>query len=750
MQFSVLGSLCALVAIASVGLASVSAARAQAPEPTGPSSADDAPLVEIVVFAQKRSQALQDVPLAVSAFSAADIERYNLSSLDDVGRKVPNLSFFGGSDNSNGGQVVLRGISSSDSSSGQQQSVGIYVDGVFQNGLAFSDIDLFDLARVEVLRGPQGTLFGRNTATGAINFISAVPENTFAAKGTFEYGRYDLVRVGGAISGAIIDSKLLGRLAVNYSERDGDIDNTFDGSDFRAREATSVRGSLTLLGREDSKAILTGFVTRNRDTPTIADSTPFDYSVTADLVPREERDIAGGNLQAEFRFGHTTFTSITAFTDLDSEGQTDIDGAANPTVFFHNFTESRARQVSQELRLANFDGEKFEWMIGAYYSDDDTRNLFRRPSLNVVFQPSGLPPPAPPVVPTRAQLVTDSDVEQRSTALFGQATLHAGKRFDLSYGFRWFEDRSALDQLENDTYTNAITNAPLPPFVQATRLKRTDDDLLNRLMLRYELSDDVSTYVSFSEGYKSSGFNVGSVSAVPESFGPEESKNYEIGLKSLFAQRRARANLALFYNDYGNKQELFYDLAFAGAGQTLVYVDNVGDTRVYGAELEVTAWPTTWLRGELSFGWTSAEYRDFRNCGTRLTQTLPPTVTTVDCSGNRLARSPASTGSLDFEFGPFGMGGAARLSIAAGLEHRGSTYFDVLNSNELRQESYQLLNLDLRLAFDSGWKLTAYGRNLADEEYITQGRQGIGASANQFLYVPGEKASWGLRASFEF
>jgi iron complex outermembrane recepter protein len=739
-----------LVAVVAAGLLISMPAPAQAPEPTGPSSAADEPLTEIVVYAQKRTQALQEVPLAVSAFSADDIERHNLTSLDDVARRVPNLSFFGGSDNANGGQVVLRGISSSDSSSGQQQSVGIYVDGVFQNGLAFSDIDLFDLARVEVLRGPQGTLFGRNTATGAINFISAVPENDFSGKANFEYGRYDLVRAGVAISGALVDSRLLGRLALSHSERDGDIRNTFDGTDFRARDATSARGSLTLLGRENSKAVLTGFFTRNRDTPTIADQTPFNYSVTADLVPREARDIAGGNLQAEFRFGSTTLTSITAFSDLDSEGRTDIDGAAIPTVFFHNFTESGARQVSQELRLANFDGEKFEWMIGAYYSDDDTRNLFQRPSLNVVFQPSGLPPPAPPVVPTRALLVTDSNVEQRSTAVFGQGTFHWGERVDLSYGFRWFEDRSGLDQLANDTYSNAVTNAPLPPFVQATRLQRTDDDLLSRFMLRYELSEDVSTYLSFSEGYKSSGFNVGSVSSVPESFGPEESKNYELGLKSLLAGRRARANVAIFYNDYGNKQELFYDLAFAGAGQTLVYVDNVGDTRVYGAELELTAWPTTWLRGDLSFGWTSAEYRNFRNCGTRLAPGVPPTVTTVDCSGNRLARSPTSTGSLDLDFGPFAIGSSVQLSIATGVEHRGSTYFDVLNSSELRQKSYELVNLDVRLAFGNGWMLTAYGRNLADEEFFTQGRQGIGASANQFLYVPGEKSSWGLRAAFEF
>jgi iron complex outermembrane recepter protein len=720
-------------------------ALAQTPQPTGPSAAtnDELAVEEIIVTAQKREQALQDVPLAVTALDAKLIEQRGVSTIEDVSRSVPNLVFLGGSDNSNASQIVLRGVSSSESSVGQQQSVGVYIDGAFQSTLALADLDLFDLARIEVLRGPQGTLFGRNTATGAINIVTAQPTNDLSGRASVEYGRFDALKVRGAVSVPLIDDKLFVRVSGSHSRRDGDIENLAGTGDLRGEEITGVRAMLKATPSDGAKFTLSGDYSDARAQAPITEATPFDYQVNLDNPPRERRKIYGGNLQGEIDLGFGTITSITSYRHLRNIAVTDFDGTASPFTRFVINQNIEQKQFSQELRLSNYSGERFQWLLGLYYGRDQSNSLLdRRNNIQPFIQPiiPPPPPPAPPVliIPANNVNILTAEATDRTRAVFGQASYKLADALELTYGFRWFRDRTSLDQVNTQTRTNAITGAPLPGAVEPTALAFTKKDFLNRIILRYELDDNKSLYASYSEGYKAAGVNVGG--SGPTVFDPELSRNYELGFKSSFLNNRIRLNLAGFFNNYSNKQELFFS-----ATSNDVFVDNVPKSEIYGFEAEMNAVFSRWLRMDLSVGFTNAKYKSFPNC-----DRAGPVV--IDCSGNKIARSPITTGSLNFDIGPFDLGSSVALAFRLGVDHRGDTYFDVVNRLPLKQSAYNLANADVRLfSPDQGWTVSAYARNIFGVDYFTTARTGIfPPTAGVNLYVPGERPNWGARLSYEF
>jgi iron complex outermembrane receptor protein len=732
-------------ALASASFIPVNAVYAQSPQPTGPSAATAEELVieEIIVTAQKREQALQDVPLAVTALDSRLIEQRGVNSIDDASRSVPNLVFLGGSDNSNASQIVLRGVSSSESSVGQQQSVGVYIDGAFQSTLALADLDLYDLARIEVLRGPQGTLFGRNTATGAINIVTAQPTNDLTGRASIEYGRFDAFKVRGAVSVPLIDDKLFMRISGSHSRRDGDINNLSGAGDLRGEKLTGVRGMLKVVPSDAFKLTLSGDYSDARAQAPITEATPFDYEVDIDNPPRERRKIYGTNLQAEVDLGFGTITSITSYRHLRNIAVTDFDGTASPLTRFVINQNIEQEQFSQELRLSNYGGEKFQWLLGLYYGRDESNSLLdRRNNIQPFIQPiiPPPPPPAPPVliIPANNVSVLTAEAIDRTRAVFGQASYKLTDALELTYGFRWFRDRTSLDQVNTVSRTNAITGAPLPGAVEPTALAFTKKDFLNRVILRYEIDEDRSIYASYSEGYKAAGVNVGGAGRLV--FDPELSRNYELGFKSSFLDNRIRLNLAGFFNNYSNKQELFFS-----ATSNDVFVDNVPKSEIYGLEAELNAVISRWLRLDMSFGYTNATYKSFPNC-----DRAGPVI--IDCSGNKIARSPITTGSLNFDIGPFSLGGTTALAFRLGVDHRGDTYFDVANRLSLKQSAYNLANADVRLfSAEQGWSLSAYARNIFGVDYFTTARTGIfPPTAGVDLYVPGERPSWGARLSYEF
>ncbi|MBL0923317.1 MAG: TonB-dependent receptor [Sphingomonadaceae bacterium] len=722
-----------------------SASYAQTPQPTGISAAskDELAVEEIIVTAQKREQALQDVPLAVTAVDARLIEQRGITSIEDASRVVPNLVFLGGSDNSNASQIVLRGVSSSESSVGQQQSVGVYIDGAFQSTLALADLDLYDLARIEVLRGPQGTLFGRNTATGAINIVTAQPTNDLSGRASVEYGRFDALKLRGAVSVPLVKDELFLRVSANHSRRDGDIENIAGFGDLRGEEITGVRGTLKAAPSDSVKISLSADYTDAKAQAPITESTPFDYQVSVDDPPRERRKVYGGSLLGEFDIGFGTITSITAYRHLKTKAITDFDGTANPATFFEINQNEKQKQFSQELRLSNYTGEKLQWLIGLYYGRDQSNKLLdRRNNIQPFIQPiiPPPPPPAPPVlfIPANNRNILRAEAIDKTAAVFGQASYKLTDAFELTYGFRWFRDRTSLDQVNTETRTNAITGAPLPGAVTPTNLSFVKKDFLNRVILRYELSDEKSVYASYSEGYKAAGVNVGGTG--PTVFDPELSRNYELGFKSSFLNNRVRLNLAAFFNNYANKQELFFSPT-----SNDVFVDNVPKSEIYGLEVELAAVISPWLRTDFSFGYTNAKYKRFPNC-----DRAGPVF--IDCSGNEIARSPITTGSLNFDIGPFDLGGNMALALRVGADHRGDTYFDVTNKLGLKQSAYNLFNADVRLfSPEQGWTVSAYARNIFGVDYFTTARTGIfGPNSGRNLYVPGERPTFGARLSYEF
>lgn len=657
--------------------------------------ADDAE--EITVTARKREESLQDVPVAVSAFSGATLERQGIESSEELMGRLPSLSF---SQNQTFGPtksetyIVMRGVGAT---AALEPSVAVFVDGVYQPKMSF-DIGFLDLERMEVLRGPQGALFGRNTQGGALNLVTRKPDDVFRAKVQGEAGSYATFKLKGAVSGPLVQDKLFFGLSGAVERTDGYFDNVTLNKDQDKGGQASGRATLRALPSETLELIATGSVSHGwggqlgAGVPEGSGNYDVFDSETRDL----KDDVYSGSLTANWDLGPVTLTSITGAVKSETEVFWDWDGGATAR---GNFQLQKIGQsiVSEELRLASNPGDHpIDWLTGLYlfrstYDQDRDFGLVdgTGAAAPAIFNPAN-------VVDEQARFVN------RGFAVFGQATWRPVERLDLTVGARY-----SREKVKSRQWGSVI----LPALGSSEIFDVTADATFSRFSpmasIAFHWNDDVMTYATIAEGFKAGGFQKypASRAAAGIPFDNELSLNYEIGLKGSFFDRMLTFNAAAFIiklkdQQLGTVREI--------NGVPVESIDNVGRSTNKGFEIETVLRPAEGFTLSGSVSHVDARFDRYVNL-----------VTGRDRAGERIPYVPKWSGSGQAEY-RHAVGDG--LEAVWGLEYRYVGRFTAGNGAPpfdpfLTIRSYDLWDASVRLEADR-WSLALFAENLFDEYNI--------------------------------
>jgi iron complex outermembrane recepter protein len=695
----------AVLALAA-GLAATPALAQQAQPETGATALSD-----IVVTAQRREQSLQEVPIAITAFSAETLERTNATGIQDIAGKVPGVTLT--EFNIGEPQIYIRGVGTTSDSAASDPSIGVSVDEVSIGRAGASSLGFLDIERVEVLRGPQGTLYGRNASGGALNIYTKKPRFENSGSVTARYGSFEEFGLEAVVNGQIGEDAA-GRLAVLYRTDDGYATDVTSNRSLHGGTQFGLRGQLLHQGE---RLTLLGGVDYSKDSmdgqariPILASSTPAPFaalvnSLRAGLSVRESfssadnyqnRENYGFTGRADYDMDAVTFTSLTSFRVNDYGWRDNLGGLTFPAfpLIVDDTAQEDARQFSQEFRLTSGPDAPFNWVAGLYYFNEKVTREER-------FLVGTALPIAPPNF--GGDVTFEQQAENISYAAFGQATFDFADIWELTLGARWTHDKRDVVQIARD---NDVVGAP-PPGIPLgptgspynVRAEETFSEPTWKVALAVEPIQDVRFYASYDRGYKAGAFP--SAAQTPaQAARPLRSEildNYEIGAKTTLMNGRLRFNAAAFLLDYTDLQ--VYELL----GLTLVTSN--ADAEVKGFEIETAAAINANLTIGGSYTSLNARYKTDAVSGTLI---LP-------YEGNRLPRSPESqwTAYVDGEWDAFG----GVLNARADYQWTDDFFFDPSNNPEVDVPAYGLVSAFLSWTSPDGLKVSVYGKNLTDEEY---------------------------------
>lgn len=677
--------------------------------PAAALAADSGP-EEIVVTARKRSESVVDVPAAVTALSQDDLQRVAANALEDITGRVPNLTIFAGSAQSNAASIFIRGIGQRDSLQTFESGVGLYVDGVYMSRMQGSMMRLFDIERLEVLRGPQGTLYGKNTIGGAVNVVTRDP---FDGGGFAEvsYGSYD--EVIGSLYAAVplSDDTVAVSVAARYANRDGfytdpatgvdyQDDNSFSGRlklAFRPSETVSVTLAADILdidvnqyvGRaEDSLFVLD---VASGPVPVRDQPGPFDGTVRTSIDPENGQTNTHWGLSGTLDWDLSdtlALKSITAYRHMNPVQWLDADGSELEiadvwATWVHE-------QWSQEVQLT-ITQDRWDMVFGAFYMTEESvavQETFLNDYILLNGVPLGFSQPG-------------NDVQNvESIALFGHADVKLTDRLSLSLGARWSRDDKDFVRT-SETFTGGVLTGTVSFDEENDWSAFTPSATLD-----YKLSEDSHIYASASRGFRSGGYN-GRVSGPDEQleFDPEFVWSYEAGWKGRAADGRLTYGLAAFYNDYSDYQAriaVAVDPSDLSAGFNFPTV-NAASLEIYGLEAEVSYEVGPWsLWGNL--GLLDASYSDF-----------------TDATGDRTDEDPIRSPDVTLNVGAshlLDLDGRGTLRLTADLNYVSSYYTSVDNSDVLFEDGYVLGGAHAAWQDEAArWSVRAGVRNLFDTAY---------------------------------
>ncbi len=681
-------------------------------------------LDEIIVTAQKRAESLQEVPIAVSAFDADSLRLSGVATLDDISHRTPGLTM--GRFNAVQPQIFIRGIGSTDQSASGDQSVGVFIDGVYMGRTGFVDLDFFDLERVEVLRGPQGTLYGKNVVGGAINLITERPSETFDARIEGSIGNFDRRSLRALVSGPLAET-LAGKLSLSWTERDGYATSATTGRKLSDEDNVTVRGSLLFTPRDDLDLLVTADYSRDRLAgnnreclgeqfiffPWFAPGSPFAPSPCSPDPFLNEKTVDGfqdrnvGGMSATLTWDSNLgeVTSITAWRKGDYEIQEDFSGSDAPLVVRNAIDE--IEQFSQELRLADAteDG-RFNWLVGAYgYRADIERvenNDFSGNDVPIALLLLQVPPGTVPSFNT----FYFQENKTTSYAVFGQGTWAFTDDVNLTVGARYtYEKKEADIRGAGFDPTGGFLAAPYD--ISASK---SWNAFTPKVTVDWRPSDEVMLYFSVADGFKSGGFNGTAPDGIAAStpFDQEEARQFELGLKSELFDRRLRANLTAFHIDYDDLQ------VFQLVDGARLIVDNAADARSRGIELEMLAQLSSALTLSGHYAYLDTEYKDFIN------------EAGLDFSGNTLTRAPKHSYNIGATYRA-DLDARLGLTLHAEYSYRSRVFYDPSNFALVGDSGRGLLDARAVLSLrDHNVDISLWGRNLTDKVHVTQAIDGRG------------------------
>ncbi|KRB90996.1 hypothetical protein ASE22_12060 [Sphingomonas sp. Root720] len=720
-------------AIAALMLGSAAGAYAQ---DTPAAAANDAEATEgtgdIIVTAQRRAERLQDVPIAISAVGADQMSNRNVRTVFDLQGSVPGLSISGFAGVNATNLVSLRGIAGQPVPIGASQATAVYLDGVYLSKPDAGFFGLQDVERVEVLRGPQGTLYGRNATAGAINIVTRMPTDRVEGVIDGSYGNYNNIALGGYISGPI-GQGFSGSLSGSYNDRDGYFRNIVTGNRIGDASSYSLRTKL----RYESEG-------------------GFDATLSADYTNKESEDlftpatIVGGrkvfstktvntNLEDQIRTrlktggvaltmnaevsDNFTVTSISSYRRFNFFTVYDID--ANATTSIQPIFINKNETLNQEVRGV-YDGGALRLTVGGNYYNENAEVYLR----------------VNPLAYTKDQLKLDPRPHSKSDlsayALFGQFEYDISDRLTAVAGLRYnYEKRNfTID------YSTAGAPGVFPPIIGRV----SDTAVLPSFGLNYKIDRDVMVYAKASQGYQSPGYAYQPGAGGPlNTFGAEKLWAYEAGIKSRFLDRRVTLNAAGFYYDYTGIQlrRLISSLVSR--------IENAGAASVKGgeAELIVRAAPGLTLNGQVTY--SKGVYTSFcegitvgtpQNNDAVCAGTPAPT---ANRRGNQLNQAPRWTGGFGALY-ETSLGGDMELKLSANYAWESNSYFTAANEAAVSTGGWHRLDARAALGFGNGLEIYAYGRNLTDDRYTVMAFR-FGANVSSVVNDP---RTYGIGARYKF
>jgi iron complex outermembrane receptor protein len=774
------------LATASIGAAiaffAAAAAGAQTPAPAAASETaavtPDAGLDEIVVTARRRSENAQNVPISLTSLSGDELLNRNVVRVSDIGRFAPNL-FIGTGGSAVGGLVIgIRGQLQTDQITTLDPSVGIYVDGVYWARAQGANTNIVDLRSAEVLKGPQGTLFGRNTTGGALVLTTNNPNlNDVEGMVQGRVANFGQLDAAGVINIPIVSDKLAIRIAGQRIHNDGFQTNLTTGNSLGSDNSYSIRAKV-LFQPTDNLRILAQY--EHLDIDQKAPISRLLYTSpgsAAEVVARVESGgtrtfnqyVNQGTFYAAFlNFegnpkAHTNTASLTAELDLgvgtlkyigayrNTVSLSDVyDYDGSPFTILHPSNNSRSAQWSHEVTLSGslFD-DKFDYTGGAF--------LFRESGTD-----GGSTVSLPAINPNNPNN-TAGEMATNSWAVFGQGTYRFSDVFSFTGGLRYSEDKKSLD-LRSTTRGNCSLRVGNPPvFIPATQpclvsQERTDSAVIYLASFEFKLAEDVLAYAKVNNGYRSGGFNLrGTTPSTYAAFLPETVVNYEGGVKSEFWDRRVRFNVAGFYNTYSDIQRGV--LVSNGVGGVATTTINAAKANIYGLEADITARVTDSLTLSGTLGITKPSYDTFLStCPTPFpTTSLTPCINgNFDRAAEKFERIPEINWTLAADY-------RHAVPLGTALFHIDYAYIgDTINQGVTQtltpalvpfvsQSGYGLLNARIAWNIEKpDIQVAVFGRNLTGKDFYAYQLDLVNAGLGYIFYNPGTPRQYGIEATFRF
>ena len=699
-------------------------------------------LEEVVVTAQHRTQSMQDVPIAITAFDAATIEKAKIDAMEDIVINTPGLSATPYSQVDP--QLFIRGIGSTDDGAGGDPSVLVFQDDVVMARASGASLSMFDVARIEVLRGPQGTLYGKNAAGGVINIITRSPEDErTAAVEITPLGNYDRFETRAMVNVPLSDAWQF-RVAGSTTYHEGFNKSLTTGRRVDEEDNKSFRSKLRYLPTDTLDAIFAMNYSNdssygNTRKPLPAGSFATNSgALNIDPDPRKRQPSDDGYLDREIRsyaltlnwdiaFG--TITSITAYREVEVDWFQDLSGMPVPPgrLKTQNLWREETQQSSQELRWAAeaLDG-RLNWVTGAFFLSEEIDR--EEEFIRTFFRIPGNPPGQLPQV---SNPVFVQNNESQSYAVFGQFTYTVFDSFDITLGARYTQDEKDIDLAVTDLLRG--TSGSLAPALEEYAITTDEswNEVTPRAAIDYRFSDEVMIYASVSKGYKAGGFQTAPASAAEAriSYDPEAVIAYEIGTKTEWLDRRLRVNVAGFYSDYSDLQVLQLVEAVKGDPSTLVLVtDNAAEAEITGIEVEILAQPTEALTLGGTYAYLDTEFTDYL------------TNTGADLAGNKLRRTPDESYTLYGEYA-FHLADSGGIVVRGEYSYVGDQYFENDNRAVSLEPDYSVVNASVRyISPGDNWEVVLWGKNLDDELYRVNS---ISVADSGFSRI-GPPRTWGL------
>lgn len=717
----------------------------------------------IVVTALKRAQDETQVPVSISAFDADALADTRARTLEGLEQLVPNFSFEGAGTFPN---LTIRGVGQGGRNVGFSTRAGAYLDGVYVGQPPALPLPLLDVDRVEILRGPQGNLYGRNTVSGAVNVITKLPGSQFEARSQLTAGSHGLLEAQAYLGGPILPGLVFAGLSVGYEERDGFVDNIANGSKLDGLERTALRGvvsydasealSLTLrtdYSQTDTSNIV-GETTEQALGSILPGAIPYTplptRTVNLDLDPSNDATVWGASLTGDYETETGwMFRSITAKRNSIQNRVNDLD--YSPVDLSSLFYEDDFTQSSQEFQVISPDTDRVRFIAGLYFFYEEADSLREVPvgsyaALPIIPVAPGvtLPIQSPLILgtPAGASIVSDAEVVTNAAAVFGTVDVDVTDRWTVTAGLRSTVEEKDLTFNLDGSNSGAFSITSLSNFEDSV----SDEEVTWSASSVFALTDDVNVFGRVATGFKSAGYNVDFVNAGQVALGldydPETVVSYEAGIKGYLADDRVRFDATVFLAEYENFQ--ISQFIALGSSATVINLTNAGEVETTGFEASLAVSATDALSFGANYGMVDTEFTDF------VTEVAFPglsadQVVVADYTGNELPYAPGYSGAVFANY-VWSIGGLGEVDLYGEYSFQDEAFSEA--ENEETVDARNLVNA--RVTFrptSQPWSFSVWGNNVLDETYIETETEEF--FRNRVVHY-GAPATWGADVSVQF